>query len=41
MIKYPEWSTPVSAALWVVGVLILACVARVGWEIGARLWLAI
>lgn len=26
------------AALWVIGVLVLSMVARIGWEIGGRIW---
>ena len=34
----PEVRTPAAAAMWVVGVLVLAIVARIGWELGGRLW---
>lgn len=33
----PDWGTPVAFLLWVAGVLVFACVARVGWHIGERL----
>lgn len=34
----PEWNTPVSFLLWTVGVLVLATVARIGWEVGGKVW---
>jgi len=34
----PELKTPVHFLLWTVGVLVLALVARIGWEIGGRIW---
>jgi len=34
----PDLKTPVGFIAWTVGVLALALVARIGWEIGGRLW---
>lgn len=34
----PDLKSPSTFALWAFGVLVLATVARVGWEIGGRLW---
>lgn len=34
----PEVKTPAGFALYTIGVLVLSAIARVGWEIGGRLW---
>jgi len=34
----PDLKTPVGFFMWTLGVLAFALVARVGWEIGGRLW---
>lgn len=34
----PDLKTPAGFLLWTLGVLVLAIVARIGWELGGRLW---
>lgn len=34
----PDLKSGAGVALWVVGVLVLAMVARIGWEIGGKIW---
>jgi hypothetical protein len=34
----PEMKTPVWFLIWAVCVLAYALVARIGWEIGGRIW---
>lgn len=33
-----EMNTVGNAVMWVLGVLALSCVGRIGWEIGGRIW---
>jgi len=33
-----SWKTPSNAFIWAIGILILALVARVGWEMGGKVW---
>ena len=33
-----SFSQPATFALWTVGVLVFSIVARIGWEVGAKLW---
>jgi len=34
----PDLRSPGNLVLWILGTLALACVARLGWEMGGVLW---
>lgn len=34
----PDTKTAAGFVMWTVGTLLLAGVARIGWEIGGRIW---
>lgn len=33
-----DLKSPANFAIWTLGVLVFSLVARIGWEIGGRLW---
>lgn len=37
----PDTKTPVGFLIWTLGVLAFSAVARIGWELGGRLWMAL